>query len=239
MTFPSHICFSAALLFLPVLAQAGDVAGSISLADSNSSNAKAHDLAGVVVWLEPLDTITPPLTPRHARMLQKDKHFEPHVLAISVGSTVAFPNLDPIFHNAFSNFSGQIFDIGLYPPGSSRSIRFERPGIVRVFCNIHSTMSALIAVLDTPYFATTSHEGAFSIASVPPGRYQMHLFHERTLPKVLDSLARVIAVRDSTLNMDEIEISEAGYLPTLHNNKYGRPYPAEPDEQPSYSVPLQ
>ena len=81
-----------------------------------------------------------------------------------------FPNLDPIFHNAFSNFSGQPFDIGLYPPSTSRSVTFKHPGIVRVFCNIHPTMSAIIAVLNTPWFAVTQATGKYSIANVPAGR---------------------------------------------------------------------
>ena len=70
-------------------------------------------------------------------MEQKNKQFDPHVLAIQAGAAVSFPNLDPIFHSAFSNFSGQIFDLGLYAPGTSRNIVFRRTGVVRVFCNIH------------------------------------------------------------------------------------------------------
>ncbi len=80
-------------------------------------------------------------------MLQKNKMFTPHILPIVAGTAVDFPNSDPIFHNAFSSYDGQIFDVGLYPPGSSKSVRFGRPGVVRVFCNIHPAMSAIILVL--------------------------------------------------------------------------------------------
>ena len=86
----------------------------------------------------------------HAQIVQKNKKFSPHILAVTTGTTVDFPNNDPIFHNAFSNFEGKVFDIGLYPPGTSKSVRLDRPGVVRVFCNIHPTMSAIIAVLSTP-----------------------------------------------------------------------------------------
>mgnify|MGYP003694020817 CR=1 FL=1 len=79
------------------------------------------------------------------------------------------PNLDLIFHNAFSNFSGQPFDIGLYAPRTSRSVTFKHAGIVRVFCNIHATMSAIIAVLNTPWYAVTQATGKYSIAGVPSG----------------------------------------------------------------------
>ena len=112
----------------------------------------------------------------HAQMLQRDKKFSPHILAIQTGTSVDFPNLDPIFHNAFSNYEGQIFDVALYPPGSSRTVRFSRPGIVRVFCNIHPSMSAIIVVVDSNYFTTTDREGHYSLTNVTPGTYQVHFF---------------------------------------------------------------
>ena len=103
------------------------------------------------------------------------------------GQHGGFPNLDPIFHNAFSNFSGQPFDIGLYraaaPPGAQL---FKHPGIVRVFCNIHPTMSAIIAVLPTPWYADHSGDRQIHASpNVPPGDYQLHIFHERALPENL------------------------------------------------------
>ena len=91
-----------------------------------------------MVWLEPVRRrcLSCP-KPARAEMIQKGKTFSPHVLAVTLGTVVDFPNYDPIFHNAFSNYDGQIFDIGLYPPGTTRSIAFRREGVVRVFCNIH------------------------------------------------------------------------------------------------------
>src|SRR5208283_2463316 len=134
-----------------------------------------------------------------ARVIQKDKLFDPHVLAIQVGTQVAFPNLDPIYHSAFSTFSGQIFDLGLYPPGTSRTVAFRHAGIVRVFCNIHPTMSAVIVVLKDPWFAVSDATGAFSIPNVPAGEYRMHVFHERASQKTLDALVRRIAVNGRDL----------------------------------------
>src|SRR2546430_373040 len=112
-------------------------------------------------------------------MVQKNKTFTPHVLAIPVGTVVDFPNFDPIFHNAFSNYNGQIFDVGLYPPGSSRSVRFQGPGLGRVFCNTPADMTAVIAVLNTPWFTVTSPDGKWTIPNVPAGDYSLHVFHER------------------------------------------------------------
>lgn len=168
----------------------------------------------------------------HVKIIQKDKTFTPHVLAIPVGSTIDFPNLDPIFHNAFSSYSGQIFDIGLYPPGSTRSVRFTREGVVRVFCNIHSSMSALIVVLATPFFAVTRSDGSFEIRDVPPGQYELSVFHERASEATLHALTRTTGVGADPVNLSPIVISEDGYLAIPHKNKFGRDYPQEAPAYP-------
>jgi plastocyanin len=237
-------CFSTVLLLVllntPAWIQAGTVTGSVRLIGSTDSAVKKHsDYSGVVVSLQPLGQEVPSRISRHERMVQKGKRFTPHVLAVETGTTIDFPNFDPIFHNAFSNFSGQLFDIGLYPPGTSRAIRFDRPGIVRVFCNIHPTMSALIVVVPSPYFATTQTDGSFSIPSVVPGKYELHVVHERALPKTLESLSRVITVTAEPVQVPLFDISEAGYLPMPHRNKYGQAYPSTADEQSTYSLPIQ
>jgi len=229
MTWRSHIFFKrgALLLLLSSLALAGTVAGDIELTNSKDPVVrKRHDYSGVVIWLEPVDRAAPASPPHRAEMLQKDKQFLPHVLAISVGSAVDFPNQDPIFHNAFSNFSGQPFDVGLYAPRTSRGVTFRHPGLVRVFCNIHSTMSAVIAVLNTPWFAVTQASGKYSIANVPPGEYHLHLFHERAMPENLKFLERRITVPETGIAMPLISISETGFIPAPHMNKFGKEYPA-------------
>src|SRR5689334_22601368 len=140
----------------------GAVTGAVEITNSHEASVRRNkDYSGVVIWLQPVGRPVTPSTPRHEVMKQKDRHFTPHVLAIPVGSTVDFPNLDPIYHNAFSNFSGQPFDTSLYAPGTSRSQTFKIPGIVRVFCNIHPTMSAIIAVVPTPWYAATPPSGKF------------------------------------------------------------------------------
>ena len=117
-----------------------------------------------------------------------------------------------------------------YAPGTSRGQTFRIPGIVRVFCNIHPTMSAIIAVLPTPWFATTPANGRFTIANVPAGEYELHLFHERSLPDNLKFLERTVTVPESGLALPLITVSETGYIPTGHMNKYGRPYPPPPSD---------
>jgi plastocyanin len=218
------------------LAAAAVVSGDVELTNSKDVNVrKRKDYSGVVLWLEPVDrgaAAAPP--PKRLAMRQRDKMFEPHVMAISVGSTVDFPNLDLIYHNAFSNFSGQPFDVGLYKPGTTRSVIFKHPGIVRVFCNIHSTMSAIIAVLNTPWYAVTPPNGKYSIPNVPPGEYVLRLFHERAQEDNLHFLEHKITVPEAGLVNPLISISETGYNPAPHLNKYGQNYPPVPNEGGTY-----
>ncbi|MGA7409926.1 MAG: hypothetical protein WBW33_05535 [Bryobacteraceae bacterium] len=213
----------------------GAVTGAVRLTGSSESAVrKRQDFSGVVIWLEPSGKTVPIVPSQHVRMIQKDKRFDPHVLAVDVGTTVEFPNLDPIFHNAFSSFDGQIFDLSLYPPGTSRSIHFTHTGVVRIFCNIHPSMSALIVVLNSPYFAITGKDGHFTISDVPGGQYRLHVLHERATSETLASLARSVTVPDSGATLSAITISEAGYLPLPHKNKYGRDYPPATDDQSGY-----
>lgn len=193
------------------------------------------DFSGVAVWLSASGRAGTRQPGKHAQMLQKDKKFTPHVLVIETGTTVDFPNLDPIFHNAFSNFNGQIFDLVLYPPGTSKSVTFRRPGIVRVFCNIHPSMSAIIVVVDSSYFTTSDEDGAFTIPDVSTGVYQVHFFHERATPDKLEQLTAPVSVTAGVAKLQPVNISETGYLPVAHKNKYGRDYPPNADRQASYS----
>ena len=215
---------------LPMLA--GSVGGKIELRDSKESVvSKKMDYSGVAVWLETIAVgVSTPALPAHAVMAQKDKAFSPHLLTVRTGTVVDFPNFDPIFHNAFSNYDGKVFDVGLYPPGSSRSVTFTRPGAVRVFCNIHAAMSAVIVVLNTPYFTTTRKNGVFELANVPPGEYWLRVFHERSTQATLDGAARRIMIASEPMAVPSIPLSESGYLAIPHKNKFGHEYSGEPDD---------
>jgi hypothetical protein len=112
-------------------------------------------------------------------IVQKGETFVPRVLAITRGSSVGFPNDDPIFHNVFSLSSAATFNLGRYPQGQTRVREFTKPGLVKVYCEIHSQMSASILVLDHPYFAVPTDEGTFELANVPAGSYTVVGWHER------------------------------------------------------------
>lgn len=215
-------------------AGAATLSGSFTLADSRTPAVQKHrDYSGVVVSFIPVPATVFPPPPRHVTMLQKNKTFLPHVLPVPAGAVVDFPNADPIFHNAFSNYSGKVFDVGLYPPGASRSVRFTQPGVVRVFCNIHSAMSALILVLPSPYFAVSSADGSWSL-DLAAGDYEMRVFHERAREGSLPALARRVAVAAPATTLPPVTVSEAGYLPAAHSNKFGRPYEEAADDRSYY-----
>jgi plastocyanin len=216
-----------ALLIGAVVLHAATVHGRVEIVSSKDPDVRKHsDFSGVVVWLEPVSGTMPWPKPRKAEMVQQGKKFTPHVLAITVGSTVDFPNYDPIFHNAFSNYDGQIFDVGLYPPGTTRSVPFRKEGNVRIFCNIHPTMSAIIVVLKSPYYSVSAKNGEFSVANVPPGSYRLHVFHERATEQTLHELERTVEVNGTDTSLSNITVSESGYLLVPHKNKFGKDYPA-------------
>lgn len=140
--------------------------------------AKIAEILNVVVFVKnALHQGDLPAT--HATIVQQDEAFLPRVVAITRGSTVDFPNADPIFHNVFSLSRGSTFDLGRYPRGETRSRRFPQAGLVRVYCHIHSHMTASIMVFDHPYFRIPAADGSFAIDDVPAGTYQVSAWHER------------------------------------------------------------
>ena len=114
----------------------------------------------------------------HAVMDQRNETFVPHVLAITTGTTVEFPNSDRFYHNVFSLSKAKRFDLGRYAAGESKRVTFDKPGIVRVFCEIHSHMNAYILVFNHPYYAVSDDEGRYHIDNVPPGTYSVVAWHE-------------------------------------------------------------
>ena len=197
------------------------------------------NLSEVVVWLKPLETPgeATPAEQSHKRLqlIQKDKSFHPHVLVVPVGSAVDFPNRDPFFHNVFSLFDGKRFDLGLYEAGATNSVRFDRLGVSFLFCNIHPDMSAVVIAVDTPYYGASDRAGKITIPDVPDGKYELHVWCERSLPEDLKTLTTIVTVSAETKGLGTIRVLENPNFSPAHKNKYGQDY-ASPPSRP-YSSP--
>jgi len=203
-----------------------NVTGRVELVGA-ADGKRIADASQVVVWLTPLSAApetAAPQPPQQLRLVQRHKSFEPHLLVVQAGSMVQFPNDDPFFHNVFSLFEGKRFDLGLYEAGSTRSVLFDKPGICYLFCNIHPEMSAVVVVLRTRYYAVSDRSGEISIAGVPPGRYELQVWNERSLPDDLKSLIRQLDISGSAYSLGTISVRSNPNHSMTHKNKYGRDY---------------
>jgi plastocyanin len=221
----------------PVTADVEIVNGPTS---SRATSSGKPDASNVVVWLIPLDrgaqSYSVSQTPRQIpQLVQHNKNIEPHLLVVEVGSTVQFPNRDPFFHNIFSLYEGKAFDLGLYEAGSTRSVRFDRPGVSFLFCNIHAEMSAVVVAVETPLFGVSNRSGHLEIPNVPEGRYTMHVWNERSLPEDLKGLTRVVTISQSARSLDPIRVVDNPNFTLAHKNKYGQDY--VPPPEPGYVRP--
>jgi plastocyanin len=149
-----------------------------------------------VVWLDAPNVPAPSAPPR-ALLDQRNLSFSPRVLVVRAGTLVDFPNNDRVFHNVFSFRDGKRFDLGLYPVGTMRRVAFDRPGLSRVFCNIHPNMAAYILTVDSPYFARSDDGGTFTIAGVPAGSHKYHAWR----PGAAEELTGTWASADGALSI--------------------------------------
>jgi plastocyanin len=244
-SIPSCVSILCLLSFCPAGAAAASTAlvtAEVEIVNrpgaSRPEPSPRKDASNVALWLAPLDTqgqaaaATAPQKPA-SQLVQRNKTFHPHVVIVEVGTVVEFPNKDPFFHNIFSLFDGKRFDLGLYESGSTRTVRFDRPGVSFLFCNIHAEMSAVVLAVETPYFALSDNAGRIAISDVPGGRYEMHVWYERSLPEDLKELTREITVSESTRPLGRIRVAENPNFTPEHKNKYGQDY--VPPPPPGYS----
>ena len=203
--------------------------GSAALADQLSGRIEWKARGGVtpaqaVVYAEPLDRAAP-ATPASAAIRHKNKTFLPHVIAVPAGSTIAFPNDDAIFHNAFSLSQPEPFDMGLYRAGESKQRAFGKPGVYHVFCNIHPQMAAFVVVTATPYVTVAAQDGAWRL-DVPPGRYRVTALSERASPATAEVSVSGAMVATALV------LDESAFVATPHLNKFGKPYPKDAYKTP-------
>ncbi len=200
----------------PLAGQSGLVKGNLTLKDKGGK--LAADVTDAIVWLDG----GPPARPHDAEIVTRDKQLIPSVVVVAPGSSVAFPNHDPFNHNVFSLSPEAVFDLGLFGRGDSRSMTFSKPGLVRIYCNIHAQMWAVVMVLATGWVARPGPDGTWQIPNVPPGSYTMTAWHERggqvSQPLVVGAAGNA----DVRLALDA-----SGFKPKPHTNKLGKPYQSE------------
>jgi plastocyanin len=207
----------AATLWPLILAQSPGATVSGRLTMLNQGDRQAQDVGQAVIWLATPSRV--PTAPVRAEISTANKQFSPHVLVVPLGSTVTFPNHDPFNHNVFSLSEESPFDLGLYSRGETRSAKFNQAGIVRIYCNVHPQMSALVVVRDNPYYGQPSSDGSFSIPAVPPGNYVVHAWHERS-----PELSQELEVTPGGIGDLNLELDARGYKFKPHLNKHGQPY---------------
>jgi plastocyanin len=196
--------------------EAGTVTGAVAVLEKDGRPAK--DASEAVVWIE--GTPARP-KPTSATVDMKSKAFVPRVSVVTLGSTVAFPNQDSIFHNVFSVSGPNRFDLELYKKPKSASKTFTAPGVVRIYCNIHPQMSGFVLVLDSPYWARVGADGRFSIPDVPAGSFTLKAWHERA-----GEVAQPVKVPESGAVEAALSLDASQWKRAPHKNKYGKDYPA-------------
>jgi plastocyanin len=177
-----------------------------------------------LVWLDPAGR-APKRPGSTFSMTTRGKTFLPHVLAVPAGSTIGFPNEDPISHNLFSLTPGHTFDLGLYRKGPGKAHKFDAPGIVNVYCNVHPNMSAVVHVMSTPYYGFTDANGDYSF-DVPAGRYRLTAWNEQggTASTDID-----VADNGKVTGVTLLTIDGRNFRAVQHTNKHGKTYRAPKD----------
>ena len=159
----------------------GSLTGTLTL-DGKAPTGKG------VVMLWPKAGKAKKRTPKQRVIEQRNKMFAPQVMAVPVGSTVSFPNFDPIYHNVFSLSKAKAFDLGMYKNGETREIKLDKPGVVRLGCNLHAAMSAWLVVVDAPHYVIPDASGKFTFKSLAPGKYKMQAWNERSAEPVVTEI---------------------------------------------------
>jgi plastocyanin len=204
----------ALLLTIASPALAGTVRGRVQVQDKGAK--PAPDLSDVVVWI---DGVKGRSRAPNARMTMKNKQFLPHVVVVPVGGTVEFPNEDPIFHNVFSVSGDNRFDLQLYKRPKSGTWTFQKPGVVRVYCNIHPQMSAVVVVREGPHFTKAAADGTFTLEGVPAGKHVVKAWHERSG----EAATEVTVTADGSATAD-LRLDASSFKRVQHKNKFGRDY---------------
>lgn len=205
------------VLLCPAAAWSFDLTGRIDLTGSSSERRLADAMEGTIVYFVPDEATRSPQDPKTVVMTTRQKTFQPRVVAVNPGSTVRFPNEDTILHNVFSVSPGNSFDLGFYRRGDGKAWTFEKPGLVRVFCNVHYSMAAHVLVLETPHFVRPEADGTFRLQGLPRGAGELRVWNDRARPFSVDMVL-------PAPGPVEVSLSRSRKRVVPHLNKHGEPY---------------
>lgn len=199
----------------------GTLKGVLSLT-ANGQALRATEGMDAVIYYRPKAPVAVSPDPEPAVMTTRRKQFVPRILAVPQGSTVRFPNEDPILHNVFSTSTENAFDVGQYGKGEGKTHQFERVGLVRVYCNVHHSMYGFVLVLDTPFHGRADAQGRFELTGLPLGEGELIVFHDRAPP-----LRQKVVVGETGVLQLKLDLSKRKV--PAHANKFGKPYQRTPN----------
>jgi plastocyanin len=203
--------------FLAAGLDAAPVKGTVTFLTKRGQKPVVNE---TLVWLDPAGKNVPRKAAAPFTMATRSKTFTPHVLAVPAGSTISFPNEDPISHNLFSLTPGYTFDLGLYRKGPGKSHKFDAPGMVNVYCNVHPNMSAVVHVMSTPWYGFTDAAGHYAF-DVPAGKYRLTAWNEQGGTATSDIEVRA----DGTIaGATALTIDSRNFRVAQHTNKFGKTY---------------
>ena len=209
-----RLCLTFLFALLPSPA-GGVVEGRVALLRAGSP---VPDASNAIIWIEGLHGGEPAAA--RGLMKSEQKRFAPRAIVVRKSGMVEFPNADAIYHNVFSVSGANRFDLGLYRSGVPKEKKFEDPGLVRVYCNIHPQMVGFVMVVDSDFAAVTGPDGSFRFQGVPPGTHVLKVWHEEGGESQVP--VTVHGGSDAPLT---IRIDVTNYKPLPHKNKYGKDYP--------------
>ncbi|HEX9985181.1 MAG TPA: hypothetical protein VGF69_18130 [Thermoanaerobaculia bacterium] len=212
-----YLLIAMACLWTAAELGAAIVAGKVTFVTKRGQKPVVNE---TLVWLDCIGPKPQPKKPAPLQVTTRAKTLLPHVMAIPAGSTITFPNEDPISHNLFSLAPGNTFDLGLYRKGTGKSHTFANPGVVNVYCNVHPTMSAVVHVMSTPYYCFTDAAGTYRL-DVPPGKYRVTAWNEQGGTVSSDI---TVAADGGIVGATALTIDGRNYRFNQHTNKFGKTY---------------